>query len=113
MGYLLDLSDGHGGTVPVVVVALEAGGGRAFSAFVNRCPHARWPLDRFDGTFLFTPVGDLVCAAHGASFDALTGHCLAGPGTGAPLTVVPVAEDGNWLLVGPLPDCVDQSSRSS
>jgi nitrite reductase/ring-hydroxylating ferredoxin subunit len=60
--------------------------GTSVSAFINRCPHARWPLERFDGQFLFTPEGDLMCAAHGAVFDAITGACLGGPGTGAGLT---------------------------
>jgi nitrite reductase/ring-hydroxylating ferredoxin subunit len=70
--------------------------GRLVSAFVNKCPHARWPLERFDGEFLFTPDGDLMCAAHGAVFDAITGTCLAGPGTGAGLTrlVVDATEGG-------------------
>jgi nitrite reductase/ring-hydroxylating ferredoxin subunit len=70
--------------------------GQSTSAFLNRCPHARWPLERFDGQFLFTPDGDLMCAAHGAVFDALTGVCLGGPGTGAGLTRLEVVktEDG-------------------
>jgi nitrite reductase/ring-hydroxylating ferredoxin subunit len=68
--------------------------GEAVSAFSNLCPHARWPLDTFDGRFLFTPEGDLICAAHGAIFDALTGKCLGGPGTGAGLTQVPLTQVG-------------------
>lgn len=66
--------------------------GERAAAFVNRCPHARWPLERFDGQFLFTPAGDLMCAAHGALFDPLTGACLGGPGTGAGLTRLRLVE---------------------
>jgi nitrite reductase/ring-hydroxylating ferredoxin subunit len=73
--------------------------GHAASAFINRCPHARWPLDTFDGRFLFTQGGDLICAAHGAIFDALTGKCLGGPGTGAGLTIVPIAQVGDGFEI--------------
>ena len=34
--------------------------GNKVAAFLNRCPHARWPLDTFDGRFLFTPEGALI-----------------------------------------------------
>jgi nitrite reductase/ring-hydroxylating ferredoxin subunit len=73
--------------------------GEAVSAFINLCPHARWPLDTFDGRFLFTPEGDLICAAHGAIFDALTGKCLGGPGTGAGLTFVPLTPVGDGFEI--------------
>jgi nitrite reductase/ring-hydroxylating ferredoxin subunit len=62
--------------------------GDSLNAFINRCPHARWPLDTFDGRFLFTPEGALICAAHSAIFDPITGACLGGPGTGESLTRV-------------------------
>jgi nitrite reductase/ring-hydroxylating ferredoxin subunit len=67
----------------------------AVSAFINRCPHARWPLDTFDGRFLFTPQGDLMCAAHGALFDPMSGACLGGPGTGQGLTRVTISPNGD------------------
>jgi nitrite reductase/ring-hydroxylating ferredoxin subunit len=69
--------------------------GDVVAAFVNRCPHARWPLDTFDGRFLFTPEGDLMCAAHGALFDPLSGACLGGPGTGQGLTRLEVMPQGD------------------
>ena len=62
--------------------------GEFVSAFINRCPHARWPLDLFDGRFLFTPEGALMCAAHAALFDPLSGRCLGGPGQGQSLTPI-------------------------
>ena len=74
--------------------------GDTVAAFLNRCPHARWPLDTFDGRFLFTPKGALICAAHSAVFDALTGACLGGPGTGEGLTAVAFVRDGDEVVVG-------------
>jgi nitrite reductase/ring-hydroxylating ferredoxin subunit len=74
--------------------------GDQLRAFLNHCPHAGWPLERFDGRFLFTPDGDLICAAHGAVFDARTGACLAGPGTGTGLTRVEVVWNGEDWLIG-------------
>jgi nitrite reductase/ring-hydroxylating ferredoxin subunit len=72
------------------VIVLRRGG--ALRAFINRCPHARWPMDTFDGRFLFTPEGDLMCAAHSAIFDPMTGTCLGGPGTGVGLTAVTLVQ---------------------
>jgi nitrite reductase/ring-hydroxylating ferredoxin subunit len=73
--------------------------GQEVSAFLNRCPHARWPLDTFDGRFLFTNDGALICAAHSAVFDALTGVCLGGPGTGVGLTAVSIERDGDLITI--------------
>jgi nitrite reductase/ring-hydroxylating ferredoxin subunit len=67
--------------------------GDKIAAFINRCPHARWPLDTFDGRFLFTPEGDLMCAAHGALFHTISGACLGGPGTGAGLAPLVVSHN--------------------
>jgi nitrite reductase/ring-hydroxylating ferredoxin subunit len=73
--------------------------GEAVAAFINLCPHARWPLDTFDGRFLFTQDGDLICAAHGAIFDPITGKCLGGPGNGTGLTGVPLTAVGGQLEI--------------
>lgn len=72
--------------------------GERVSAFRNVCPHAGRPLDWAPGSFLLDG-GDLICAAHGARFDRLSGLCRAGPCRGASLTPVPVAVvDGEvWL----------------
>jgi nitrite reductase/ring-hydroxylating ferredoxin subunit len=74
--------------------------GDAVAAFLNRCPHARWPLDTFDGRFLFTPEGALICAAHSAVFDPMTGACLGGPGQGQALTKVNVAREDDDVVIG-------------
>jgi nitrite reductase/ring-hydroxylating ferredoxin subunit len=76
--------------------------GTEFGAFLNRCPHARWPLDTFDGRFLFALDGSVICAAHGAMFDPISGHCLSGPGQGGGLCKVPLRQDVNALIIGEL-----------
>lgn len=73
------------GTTDAILTCDGAGQPRAW---LNRCPHARWPLDTFNGRFLFTDDGALICAAHGALFDTASGRCLGGPGRGEPLTAV-------------------------
>lgn len=75
-----------------IVWSLVVVPGETPRAFLNRCPHARWPLDTFDGRILRDPGGALICAAHGAVFDAGDGACLGGPGTGTGLTPVALRE---------------------
>ncbi|OYU76488.1 MAG: ferredoxin [Alphaproteobacteria bacterium PA3] len=102
-----DLADGQ-------ILGLEVTEGRAnrrilvirrgeeVSAFENRCPHAGWPLDTFDGRFLTTETGGLICAAHMAIFDPKTGACLGGPGQGRGLNPIPIQSDGEVWTIGPL-----------
>jgi nitrite reductase/ring-hydroxylating ferredoxin subunit len=61
-------------------------------AWLNICPHAGRRLDYAPGKFLMQD-GDLVCAAHGASFRLDSGECVAGPCRGSSLKAVPV----QWL----------------
>lgn len=81
--------------------------GDEVTAFENRCPHAGWPLDTFDGRFLTTKAGDLICAAHMAVFDARSGACLGGPGQGRGLTRLAVQSDGERWLIGGLAHSAD------
>ena len=58
--------------------------------WVDRCPHAGFPLavelDRY-----LTPDGELLlCGWHGAVFSPLSGDCVGGPGMGGRLTDWPV-----------------------
>ncbi|WP_122464688.1 Rieske (2Fe-2S) protein [Brevundimonas lutea] len=58
--------------------------------WVDRCPHAGFPLavelDRY-----LTPDGELLlCGWHGAVFSPLSGACVGGPGMGGRLTEWPV-----------------------
>lgn len=63
-------------------------------AWRNRCPHLGIGLDYGDGRCLAEP-GRLVCAMHGAMFNADDGFCTEGPCAGDSLERVDVrVEDG-------------------
>ena len=69
--------------------------GDAVRAWLNVCPHAGRRLDWAPGEFLVSKDGLLVCAAHGASFELVDGHCVAGPCRGESLRRVDiVVRDG-------------------
>lgn len=60
------------------------------AGYVDRCPHAGFPLaielDRY-----LSRDGDLIlCSWHGAVFEPLTGQCVGGPCAGARLTPWPI-----------------------
>jgi nitrite reductase/ring-hydroxylating ferredoxin subunit len=63
-------------------------GARVF-AYHNECPHAGRRLDWAPGQFLIDS-GQLICAAHGASFFIESGRCYAGPCRGSGLASVRV-----------------------
>ncbi|HET6603079.1 MAG TPA: Rieske (2Fe-2S) protein [Xanthomonadaceae bacterium] len=63
--------------------------GEDVRAFHNVCPHAGRRLDWAPGQFLLS-AGDLVCAAHGATFRIPDGVCVAGPCRGDRLREVAV-----------------------
>jgi nitrite reductase/ring-hydroxylating ferredoxin subunit len=68
-------------------------------AWLNVCPHAGRRLDWAPGKFLRAKDGQLVCAAHGASFDLANGECTAGPCRGERLRGVAVhCVDGDVRL---------------
>jgi nitrite reductase/ring-hydroxylating ferredoxin subunit len=69
--------------------------GNAVFGYIDRCPHAGWPLAFNPGQYL-TREGDLIlCAGHGALFRLEDGACLGGPCAGKRLIPWPVAvEDG-------------------
>jgi len=68
-------------------------------AYVNRCPHARFPLNSVPNGFL-TSGGELIlCSMHGALFDRRTGFCIAGPCAGHSLTAVPVKIEAGFVLL--------------
>lgn len=61
------------------------------AGYVDRCPHAGFPLavelDRY-----LTPDGSqILCGWHGAIFEPLTGLCTGGPCAGGRLTPWPVS----------------------
>ncbi len=97
---LVDLAEG----VPVECEAAIDGAteslillrdGDAVRAWLNICPHAGRRLDWAPGKFLLSKSGQLVCAAHGATFELAAGECVAGPCRGQSLRAVAVtALDG-------------------
>jgi nitrite reductase/ring-hydroxylating ferredoxin subunit len=90
---VLDFAEG---TARFSLVLIDQGG--LVLAYVNQCPHARWPLETFDGRLLRTPEGAILCAAHGAVFDAVTGACAAGPAAGRSLAAFPVSVRDGAIL---------------
>jgi nitrite reductase/ring-hydroxylating ferredoxin subunit len=74
--------------------------GDTVRGWLNVCPHARWPLDTPDGRVLLHQ-GLLVCAAHGALFDPMTGQCRGGPGRGEALVPVGVEVRDQMVWMGP------------
>ena len=67
------------------------------SAFENLCPHARWPLERPDGRVIVHEQRYIICAVHGASFRMDDGRCVAGPGLGGSLRLIPVTVLGGII----------------
>ena len=67
-------------------------------AWLNICPHAGRRLDWAPGRFLLSK-GQLVCAAHGATFETDAGLCVAGPCRGQSLRAVAVAVIGNGVFL--------------
>ena len=73
--------------------------GDSVRAWLNVCPHAGRRLDWAPGQFLKSREGQLVCAAHGATFELGGGSCVSGPCRGDTLRAVAVeVRDGQvWL----------------
>lgn len=74
----------------------------AFHAYVNACPHyeqnARVPLAWAKNKYLNAAGTHIVCAGHGALFDAKTGECISGPCKGASLVGVPIEISSEGVL---------------
>ena len=78
--------------------------GAQVRAWLNVCPHAGRRLDWAPGRFLKSREGQLVCAAHGATFELQEGVCVAGPCRGDALRPVAVqVRDGQVWLADPAP----------
>ena len=69
-------------------------------AYLNRCTHVAMELD-YQPNRVFDDTGQwLLCATHGATYAPDTGHCVAGPCSGAQLLRIELLEsDGqvHWL----------------
>jgi nitrite reductase/ring-hydroxylating ferredoxin subunit len=68
-------------------------------AWLNRCAHVPVELDWTPGRFLDDTGTVIVCATHGAVYDAADGSCLGGPCHGRGLQPVPCREAGGWVEV--------------
>ncbi len=84
-----------GGGAPGIVVAFN----NAVHAYINRCPHRGTDLDWQPGQVFDESGLYLVCATHGALFEAATGLCIDGPCHGSSLSKIAILEsDGAvWL----------------
>ncbi|MBL8559762.1 MAG: Rieske 2Fe-2S domain-containing protein [Hyphomonadaceae bacterium] len=94
-----DLDDGEGrafdfrsGEALFSIIAIRRGA--AIIAYENDCPHARQPLERFDGRVVMVEQRYIICAAHGASFRIADGVCVGGPAKGALTPFAVVVRDG-------------------
>jgi nitrite reductase/ring-hydroxylating ferredoxin subunit len=72
--------------------------GRAH-AYLNRCAHLPIELDWQPGHFFDETGLRLICATHGAVYEADTGLCVAGPCRGASLQAWRVKEEHNIVYV--------------
>lgn len=67
--------------------------------WVNDCPHNHRPLEYQKDKFLSADGGHIVCYAHSAHFDKVTGECFAGPCKGKSLKQLPHIEQDQNLYV--------------
>ena len=67
--------------------------------YQNLCRHIPITLDYGDGRFFNTAGTHLICQTHGATYEPLTGLCVAGPCLGAALKTIPVeiTNDEIWF----------------
>ena len=94
------------GAVTALSVRSEAGAfplllaqdGDELLAYVNACPHQYLPLDYRSDRLVSADGTMLMCSAHGARFDILTGAAVAGADCG--LDPVPVAVVDGTVVIG-------------
>jgi nitrite reductase/ring-hydroxylating ferredoxin subunit len=66
-------------------------------AFENNCPHQGVRLEYRKDKFLSADGQFIVCYAHGARFDPLTGECTEGACLGQTLRRLACQETDGWL----------------
>lgn len=87
--------DRAGGSVPAFVLRIDG----EPKAWLNQCAHVPVELDWNPGRFLDDTGTVIVCATHGAVYDAADGTCIAGPCRGRRLQPVPCREANGWIEV--------------
>jgi nitrite reductase/ring-hydroxylating ferredoxin subunit len=101
-GELLEGGDGVRFEVPGATEALQAFAVRAdgvVRAYLNRCSHVPVELDWQPGRFFDDSGLYLVCATHGAMYDAVDGRCVGGPCAGRGLAALHACEQGGTVWV--------------
>lgn len=83
-----------GNNIPLLVVRDASG----FRVYLNQCPHQGRRLDYAPGQFL-TKSGNIICAAHGATFSLDSGMCVQGPCRGESLRSLPAESHEGRLQV--------------
>jgi nitrite reductase/ring-hydroxylating ferredoxin subunit len=78
----------------------------ALFAYRNRCPHVGITLDWVDNQFFSVDRRYLMCANHGAVFEAKTGECIWGPCAGLSLQSVSLELEGEKIFAK-CPECED------
>lgn len=83
--------------------------------YLNRCSHVAMELDWLEGVFFDDQAEYLMCATHGALYDAATGGCVGGPclGRGGLRRLDVMEQDGTvWWRPGEgmAPQPKDQSA---
>ena len=71
--------------------------GQAVHGYVDRCPHAGFPLAQQLDAYLTRSGGLIQCSWHGALFRIEDGACVGGPCGGARLTNWPVKISGDMV----------------
>jgi nitrite reductase/ring-hydroxylating ferredoxin subunit len=64
--------------------------GKTVRGFVDRCPHAGWPLSALPNQYLTRDGKFILCQSHGALFLKGDGQCVSGPCYGEHLEPWPV-----------------------
>ena len=86
---LSQLQDGKPQEVSASIAGNDAslivvGHASQFRVYLNQCPHQGRRLDYAPGPFL-AKSGNIICAAHGATFNLESGLCVQGPCRGESL----------------------------
>jgi nitrite reductase/ring-hydroxylating ferredoxin subunit len=66
--------------------------------YVDRCPHAGWPLAPLPDRYLTREAEAIFCGGHGALFRVEDGFCTSGPCAGESLEPWPVAVGPDGLI---------------
>ncbi|HYW76058.1 MAG TPA: Rieske 2Fe-2S domain-containing protein [Gammaproteobacteria bacterium] len=73
--------------------------GGMVSCFSNVCTHMQQPLNWAPNRFLNKSGEYIVCPAHGATYDSLSGECRGGPCNGRGLTSWSARVDKGRIIV--------------